>query len=75
MNTKTKIGMSMKTKKKKLTKKTNIVGGKTNENCRWYLTYSTVVRSLRFPFVSGAAEVAKAINDNKTTQSQLKRKN
>jgi len=69
---KTKIGMSMKTKKKKLTKKTNIVGGKTNENCQWYLTYSTVVGSLRFPFVSGAAE---AINDNKTAQSQLKRKN
>ena len=49
----------MSENEEKVNEKTNIIGGKTR-----YLTYSTAIENLRL-VGSGAAGVAKAINDNK----------
>jgi len=62
MNAKTKIGMSMKTKKKKLTRKRILPIAKCD-------ILFTAIGSLWL--VSGAAGVAKTINDNKVAQRQL----
>jgi len=67
MKTKTKIGMDLKTKKKKPTKRQIL--SKQNALVSYLFYLLGVFSSL----VSGAAEVAKAINNNKAVQRQLKK--
>ena len=57
----------LENEKEKADEKTNTTGGKT----RWYLTYSTLL-GVFGSLISGAAGIAKAINDNKAAQCQLK---
>ncbi|KAL6266033.1 hypothetical protein P5V15_002887 [Pogonomyrmex californicus] len=67
MKAKTKIGMSMKTKKKTGKKKKQIFPTAKQDDM---LSILPILSALGF-LISGAARVAKAVNDRKTARRQL----